>query len=221
MKQVKTKPVAGSIAAGLGASLCCGGSLVFASIGLGAFYASLGLWRYILEVLAAGALSIIGINWLFYRRAAEHFAVHGAAIPATLRLGMFLSASVGLTVMAGSFVLLQWFNHAVVNPQHFLNRPEFAHALIVGVPNMRLTYALASFLSLATLWALPFPRSNPSRPEPLLYVALRLGVIFATVGVVLMLVVSTLHLGAPSRPADSDHAPRKTPQHQPSPYTRP
>ncbi len=40
-------PLAGSFITGLIASLCCGGSLIFASIGLGAFYSSLGLFRYI------------------------------------------------------------------------------------------------------------------------------------------------------------------------------
>ena len=35
MNQIKATPAAGSVTAGLIASLCCGGSLIFASIGLG------------------------------------------------------------------------------------------------------------------------------------------------------------------------------------------
>ena len=56
MKQINAKPVVSSVIAGLIAPLCCGGSLVFASIGLGALYGALGLSRYIPQVLAAGAL---------------------------------------------------------------------------------------------------------------------------------------------------------------------
>src|SRR6516225_1792337 len=94
------KPLAGSFVTGLIASLCCGGSLIFASIGLGAFYSSLGLFRYVPQVLAAGALSIVAINYLAYRRAARQ-ASHRAA---TLREKMFVSAAIGLIVMAGAFI---------------------------------------------------------------------------------------------------------------------
>jgi hypothetical protein len=64
MNQIKATPVVGSIGSGLIASLCCGGSLVFASIGLGAFYGALGLSRYIpkrsRQELSALWRSIIG-----------------------------------------------------------------------------------------------------------------------------------------------------------------
>jgi hypothetical protein len=74
----------GSCAAGLIASLCCGGSLVFASIGLGAFWAAFGLSRYLPQVLATGALSIIAINYFFYRRAAARISSAGRSAPCVL-----------------------------------------------------------------------------------------------------------------------------------------
>jgi hypothetical protein len=55
---------------------------------------------------------------------------------------MFLSASLGLAAMAGSFIFIEWLNHAVINPGRFA---EYAHALIPGVPDERLLYALARF----------------------------------------------------------------------------
>ena len=68
IEHLKAKPIAGSVVAGLLASLCCGGSLIFASIGLGVFYSTLGLSRFVPEALAAGALSIVAINYLCYRQ---------------------------------------------------------------------------------------------------------------------------------------------------------
>jgi hypothetical protein len=116
------KPLAGGFAAGLIASLCCGGSLIFASIGLGAFYSSLGLFRYVPQALALGVLSIIAINYLSYRSAARQ-ANHRAT---ALREKMFVSTAIGLLVMAGAFILLEWLNHAVVHGDRFLVRPEFS-----------------------------------------------------------------------------------------------
>jgi hypothetical protein len=68
IEYLKAKPVGGSVVVGLLASLCCGGSLIFASIGLGVFYLALGLSRFIPQALAAGALSIVAINYLFIVR---------------------------------------------------------------------------------------------------------------------------------------------------------
>ncbi len=152
------KPLAGSLVAGLIASLCCGGSLIFASVGLGAFYSSLGLFRYVPQALAAGAISIVGINYLSYRYAAKRASHRSAA----LRDKMFVSAAIGLLVMAGAFVLLEWLNHAVVHGDRFLARPEFGQAFIRGVPNMELLYVGATFFALALLWALPFPHDGRS-----------------------------------------------------------
>lgn len=146
-------PLAGSFVTGLIASLCCGGSLIFASIGLGAFYSSLGLFRYIPQALTAGALSILAINYFSYRRAAK--LASGAVT--VLRGKMFVSAASGLMVMAGAFILLEWLNHAVVHGDRFLARPEFSQALVKGVPDVELLYVFATFFTLAVLWALPFP----------------------------------------------------------------
>jgi len=130
-------------------------------VGLGVFYSGLGLWHYVLQALAAGAISIVGINYLFYR----HFAKQGSSNPIALREKMFISAAVGLVVMAGSFIFLEWLNHAVVNAERFLVRPEYSQALIKGVPNVTLLHVCATFFALALLWALPFPHRVSSSPQ--------------------------------------------------------
>src|SRR5262249_1356089 len=158
IEHLKAKPVAGSVVAGLLASLCCGGSLIFASIGLGVFYSSLGLSRFVPEALAAGALSIVAINYLYYRRMVKK----GTARPVALQQRMFISTAIGLAVMAGSFIFIEWLNHAVVHGDRFLTRPEYSHAFIKGVPNITLLYVCATFFALALLWALPFPRRDSS-----------------------------------------------------------
>src|SRR5947207_15445067 len=71
VEHLKAKPITASVVAGLLASLCCGGSLIFASVGLGAVYSALGLSRYTPPALAAGAILILAINYLFYRHAAN------------------------------------------------------------------------------------------------------------------------------------------------------
>jgi hypothetical protein len=151
------RPLAGSFMTGLVASLCCGGSLIFTSIGLGAVYSALGMWRFIPQALAAGAITIVGINYFFYRRAAEQVGTSGA-----IRVKMFISTAIGLAMMAGTFILLEWLNHGVVHADRFLALPEFSQALIKGVPNVELLYVGATFFALALIWALPFP--GDSRP---------------------------------------------------------
>ena len=158
IEHLKAKPIAGSVVVGLFASLCCGGSLIFASIGLGVFYSTLGLSCFIPQALAAGALSIVAINYLYYR----HMVKKGSAGPVALQQKMFISTAIGLAVMAGSFVFMEWLNHAVVHGDRFLARPEYSQALIKGVPNMTLLYVCATFFALAILWALPFPRQDSS-----------------------------------------------------------
>jgi hypothetical protein len=157
---LRAKPVAAGIVAGLVASLCCGGSLIFGSIGLGVFYSALGLSRYIPQALAAGAVSIAAINYLYYGHAAKH--ADGAT---ALRKRMFVSAAIGLAVMAGSFIFMEWFNHAVLHADRFLGRPAYSQALIKGVPNLSLLYVGATFFALAALWALPFPCRDPPSSE--------------------------------------------------------
>jgi hypothetical protein len=160
VEHLKAKPIAASVVAGLFASLCCGGSLIFASVGLGVFYSSLGLSRYAPQALAAGALSILAINYLYYRHAVKQEGAGPAFV--VLRQKMFISTAIGLAVMAGSFIFMEWLNHAVVHGDRFLARPEYGKAFIKGVPNTTLLYVCATFFALAVLWALPFPGRNPS-----------------------------------------------------------
>ena len=75
---------------------------------------------------------------------------------------MFISTAIGLAVMAGSFVFMEWLNHAVVHGDRSLARPEYSQALIKGVPNITLLYVCATFFALALLWALPFPQRDSS-----------------------------------------------------------
>jgi len=160
IEHLKAKPMAASVAAGLLASLCCGGSLIFASVGLGAFYSTLGLSRYIPQALAAGALSILAVNYLYYRQVAKRAGAGPA--PVLLQQRMFVSTALGLAVMAGSFIFMEWLNHAVVHGDRFLARPEYGQAIIRGVPNATLLYVCATFFALAVLWALPFPHRDSS-----------------------------------------------------------
>ncbi len=192
------KPIGASVGAGLVASLCCGGSLVFASIGLGALYGAGGLSRYVPQVLMIGALSIVAINYVFFRRAASILARRGLGDPTQVRRQMLVGATVGLASMAVSFVLLEWLNHAIVHPAAFLGRPEYGEALIPGVPNVRLLYVVESFAGLALLWALPFP--GPARdPHPPL--ALRNGVLLISALVLALLAGSGLGPFAAAGPA--------------------
>ncbi len=223
MKEHKLKPLAGSVGAGFIASVCCAGSLIFASVGLGAFYATLSLWKYVPQVLAAGALSIVSINYFFYHRAAESACCTEGGDLGKLRWSMFVSAALGLAAMAGSFVLLEWFNHAVVYPDSFLSRPEYGQALIPGVPNLRLINALASFAALGLLWAMPFPSRVSNRPTiaTVLRWGFRVGMFMATAGVLIVLVINALGLVGTGGGVRGPHTPGDVPKHQPPPHSRP
>ncbi len=214
IRHMKTKPVVASAAAGLIASLCCGGSLIFVSMGLGAFFSALGLWRYVPQVLAAGALTILAIDYTFYRQAASSVLRQGGGVR-ELRRAMFMSAAIGLTLMAGSFVFLEWLNHAVVNPHRFLARPEYREALVPGVPNIRLVYALASFMALALLWALPFPRraSEQTWSTSTLRRVLRAGVFVASAGLLIALLVDAVPRGGHGTPAAGQRSTSPIQQH--------
>ena len=177
---LKAKPIAASVVAGLLASLCCGGSLIFASVGLGAFYSTLGLSRYTPQALAAGAISILAVNYLCFRQLVkQERAGHSIVL---LRRKMFISTAIGLAVMGGSFIFMEWLNHAVVHGDRFLARPEYGQAVIKGVPNTTLFYVCATFFALATLWALPFPvRNSPHmKHEGLAGKTIRVAVFAAT-----------------------------------------
>jgi len=152
------KPLAGSLASGLVASLCCGGSLVWGLFGLAALYRTLQLWQYVPQFLGAGALLIVAINWFYHpheARAARDLT-HG-----TLRRRMLVSAGLSLVVMVGSFIFLTWLNHAVVNAARFMKMAKYAEALIPGVPNSELAYAGASLIGgLLMIALLPFQRGQ-------------------------------------------------------------
>ena len=63
--------------------------------------------------------------------------------------------------MVGSFIFITWLNHAVVNAERFMKMARYAQALILGVPNAELFYAVASFVGGVVLLAvLPFPRAE-------------------------------------------------------------
>jgi hypothetical protein len=171
-----TTTVGGGVLVGLVASLCCGGSLLLGSVGLGTLYATLGLWRYVAQFLAVGAVSIVALNWWYYRRKARRGGVCGP-----LRRAMFVSAALGLGLMVGSFVLLEWLNHGVVHDSHPAAVTETAgHAahghgtsggdasdLVLGVANGDLATALATLIGgLGLLVVLPFPRQQPAPRVP-------------------------------------------------------
>jgi hypothetical protein len=159
------KPTGGSVLAGLVASACCGGSLLFASIGLGAFYSSLQMYRYIPQALGLGTVCIVAINYAYhYRRAKRSLAQDPGCACGNFKRAMMLSSFIGLVAMAASFIFLTWLEHGVVKAGQFLTRPEYGQALIPGVPNQSLLYVVLTFLGLLLLLALPFPRTNvPSR----------------------------------------------------------
>lgn len=151
------RPMGGSLLVGLVAALCCGGSLVFGAIGLGAFYSSLQLGRHIPEALATAAVLIGLLNWFYYHTKAASIDPADSRRGDELHRTMLLSTFLGLAMMAVSFVLLEWLNHGVVNASHFMTRPEYAGAIVPGVPNMHLGYVAMTFLVLVVLYFLPWP----------------------------------------------------------------
>ena len=213
MSQIKAAPAAGGMAAGLIASLCCGGSLIFVSIGLGSLWSLFGLSRFIPQVLAAGALLIVAINYFFYRRAAERISHCDDGRLLELHRGMFLSAALGLAAMTTSFIFLEWFNHAVVNPHRFLAQSQYGQALIPGVPNVRLLYAITTFAALALLWALPFPRLGGAGKASVVRRSVRGGVFAATAIMIVILVAGTTRVQGPSGDASEPHNPGHQRQH--------
>ena len=78
----------GNVITALIASLCGGGSLLFASIGLGGFFSALGLSRYVPQALAAGALSVAALNYFVHRHLATCGACESDADLVKLRRGL-------------------------------------------------------------------------------------------------------------------------------------
>jgi len=124
-------------------------------------YSVLGLSRFIPQMLAAGAIAIVAINYFFYRQAAKQ--TNGSSN--VLGRKIIISTAIGLVVMAATFILLEWLNHGVVHADRFLARPEFTEALIKGVPNIDFIYVAATFFALALLWSLPFPNRLSATPR--------------------------------------------------------
>ncbi len=152
------QPLWGSLGAGLVASLCCGGSLVFGLVGLGAAYSALGFARYIPQALTVGTLLIVGINYWFYRRQATRLLTGNPACDCgPLRPAMLWSGFAGLAMMGISFIFLTWLEHGVVKAAQFFSRPDYGQALIAGVPNQDLVYVALTFLGLPLLALLPLP----------------------------------------------------------------
>lgn len=153
------KPLGGGLLTAALASLCCGGTLLFTSVGLGAVWSSLGIARFVPEALALGAVSIAAINYISYRRRARHQPAATDGAGTRLRRAMLISASAGIVFMAGSFVVVEWLNHAVVHPERMT--PTMAQGLIAGVPNTHLLLAALCFLVLPLLAAAPLPAPRP------------------------------------------------------------
>src|SRR5712692_7439360 len=92
------KPIGGSLLVGLVAALCCGGSLVFGAIGLGAFYSALQLGRHIPEALATTAVLIALLNWFYYHTKAVGIEIADSHRGNELHRTMLLSTFLGLVM---------------------------------------------------------------------------------------------------------------------------
>jgi hypothetical protein len=160
-------PIVGGLLLGLTASLFCGGVKIFVAIGLGAFYGSLQLSHYVPEALASGAILITLLNWLYYRRkAARMLADNGSYDSRSLRRTVLLSGFIGLIKMSASFAFLEWLSHRGVHAAHLMANPEYAAAMIPGVPNSHLGYLALTFLSLPVLAILPLPERDRDGRQP-------------------------------------------------------
>ena len=133
--------------------------------GLAAFYSALKLWQYVPQFLGAGALLIVGINYLYHRRRVLAGCDAGAC--ANLRRAMLISTAISLAVMFGSFVFLTWLNHAVVNAERFMKMAKYAQAFIPGVPDSELVWAIASLVGgLILIAALSMAAFPPGKTAP-------------------------------------------------------
>ncbi len=128
---------------------------------MGALYSAFGIARYIPEALAGSAVLILLLNWLYYRRKAAKVLACGVDCDcSSLRRSALWSTFIGLAMMAAAFVFLEWLNHGVVHAAHFMHNPEFATAMIPGVPNSHLGYVALTFLALPVLAMLPLPQKS-------------------------------------------------------------
>jgi hypothetical protein len=153
--------VIGGLFLGLVGSFCCGGGPVFGVIGLGAFYSTLGIARYMPEALASSAVLMLLLNWLHYRRKASRVLVDRPDCDcSSLRRTALWSTFIALAMMVGALIFLEWLNHGVLHAAHFMHDPSYATAMIPGVPNVHLGYVALAFLVLPVLAMLPFPQKS-------------------------------------------------------------
>ncbi len=150
---VDKRVLGGSVSAGLLSALCCGGLPLFASIGLGAFFARLGLWRYAPQILALETASMFALNWLASRRRARLFG-------SSDRRAMFVSAGIGLGALVVAFFFFEWREEALHITERFL---EATSAEDPAIRRQGQLFALASFpAGLIVLGLLPgAPASTP------------------------------------------------------------
>jgi hypothetical protein len=153
---VEWKSSAGGVAAGLVTAVCCGGLPLFASIGLGTFFAGLGLWRYLPAIIILGTVLIVAVNWVAYARKARRGH--------RLRAAMLVSGAIGLAVLVVGFFVLEWLERG---PLHELTEPfvEGSGAENPAAVAQARWFALGSFpVGLLVLAALPMPARSRARP---------------------------------------------------------
>ncbi|MCI0372006.1 MAG: methyltransferase domain-containing protein, partial [candidate division NC10 bacterium] len=144
--------------AGLVTAMCCGGLPLFASIGLGAGFAGLRLWRFLPALLAAGTVLIVGINWLYYRSKAR---VHPPG--RQLRRAMLVSAGLGLSVMAAGVWFLDWLETVAHEDVEHAFEAAGVEEESASTRTRGMVLALATVpAGLLALTALPFPGRGAS-----------------------------------------------------------
>jgi SAM-dependent methyltransferase len=132
-------------------ALCCGGLPLFASIGLGASFASLGLFRYAPQLVVGGAVAIVALNWGYYRRRARRGM---STRPA--RQAMLASGGLGLGVLVGSFFFLDWLEPRVAKVEEVLHE-EGVEEDPATMRQARQTAVAVLPIGLGLLALLPFP----------------------------------------------------------------
>ncbi|MGH9039325.1 MAG: methyltransferase domain-containing protein [Acidimicrobiia bacterium] len=158
--RLEKAPVGGGVVAGLVTALCCGGLPLFASIGLGAGFAGLRLWRFLPALLVAGTMLIVGVNWLYYRSKAQHSPGR------QFRRAMFVSAGVGLAVMTAGVWFFDWLETAVHDDVEHAFEEAGVEEESAATRTRGLFLAGAAFpAGLGLLAALPFPSGTTSPPK--------------------------------------------------------
>jgi hypothetical protein len=117
------------------------------------------------QALAIGTLTIVAINWLYYRQRAARMLVGDPTCDCVpVRRIMVISGTAGLLMMAATFWRMQWLDHSVVNAAHMMSRPEYVEAWLAGVRNENAVYmGLSVVVGVAVLTLLPLPRARAAR----------------------------------------------------------